>query len=49
VDKSDWPEGGQQLAQIRRLIGINLVIGLALVVIATGGAYFSAFLQALTE
>jgi uncharacterized membrane protein len=49
VDKSDWPEGGKQLAQIRRLVGINLILGLVLVVIATGGAYFSAFLQALSE
>jgi uncharacterized membrane protein len=49
VEKSDWPEGGRQLGRIRRLVGLNLGIGLALVTIATGGAYFGAFLQALTE
>ncbi|APE31824.1 hypothetical protein BOX17_13200 [Halomonas aestuarii] len=35
----DWPEGGRQLAQIRRLIGINLIIGMITVVVASGGRY----------
>ena len=35
----DWPAGGQQLAQIRRTIGINLLLGLIVVAIASGGRY----------
>jgi len=40
VAESNWEEAGKKLAQIRTLIGINLFIGLAVVVIATGGRYF---------
>ena len=36
----DFPAAGGQLALIRRLIGVNLVLGLLIVVIATGGAYW---------
>ena len=39
VTDQDWPEGGKRLAQIRRLIGINLLLGLGVVVIASGGRY----------
>lgn len=35
----DWPAGGQQLAQIRRAIGINLLLGLLVIAIASGGRY----------
>jgi uncharacterized membrane protein len=35
----DFPEGGKQLAQIRKLIALNLSIGLIVVVIASGGRY----------
>lgn len=34
VAASDWPSGGAILGQIRRLVGINLILGLALVSIA---------------
>ncbi|MDI5921121.1 CopD family protein [Halomonas sp. LR5S13] len=39
VAGEDWPAGGQQLGQIRRLIGINLILGLATVAIASGGRF----------
>jgi uncharacterized membrane protein len=39
VAAQDWPSGGQQLAQIRVLVGVNTVIGLLTVAIASGGRY----------
>ncbi|QTF91543.1 CopD family protein [Halomonas sp. BM-2019] len=39
VEASDWPEGGRQLAQIRRLVGVNLLLGLLTTAIASGGRY----------
>lgn len=35
-----WPDGGKALAQIRILIGINTLIGVAVVVIASAGRFF---------
>ncbi len=37
VAAEDWPAGGRALAQIRRLVGLNLLLGLAVVAIAAGG------------
>ncbi|MGD8956804.1 MAG: CopD family protein [Chromatiaceae bacterium] len=42
VAAQDWPSGGKQLAQIRLLVGINTVIGLLTVAIASGGRYLFA-------
>ena len=39
VEASDWPAAGMALAQIRKLVGTNLLVGLALVAIATGGRW----------
>jgi uncharacterized membrane protein len=39
VVAGDWPTGGQQLAQIRRIVGINLILGLLVVLIASSGRY----------
>lgn len=39
VAAEDWPAGGKSLAQIRVLVGINLMIGLVVVAIASGGRY----------
>jgi uncharacterized membrane protein len=41
VANADWPAGGKSLAQIRVLIGINLLIGLLVVAVASGGRYLS--------
>ena len=35
----DYAEGGKQLAQIRKLIALNLLIGLAVVLVASAGRY----------
>lgn len=35
----DFPEGARQLAQIRKLIALNLSIGLVVVLVASGGRY----------
>jgi uncharacterized membrane protein len=37
VDAGDFPAAGQQLARIRRLVGINLTLGLVTVAVAVGG------------
>ncbi|PMR77642.1 CopD family protein [Billgrantia endophytica] len=39
VEGHAWHEGGNQLAQIRRFIGINLMIGLLTVAVASGGRF----------
>lgn len=36
----DWPAGGKALAQIRTLVGINTILGLITIVIASGGRFF---------
>jgi uncharacterized membrane protein len=35
----DWPAGAQQLNRIRRMVGLNLVLGLITVMTAAGGRY----------
>ncbi len=40
IDARDFPAAGMQLAVIRRLIGINLTLGLITIIFATGGAYW---------
>jgi uncharacterized membrane protein len=42
VRAEDWPSGGRQLAQMRMLIGVNLLLGLLTIVVATGGRYLPA-------
>jgi uncharacterized membrane protein len=39
VAAGDWPAGARSLAQIRILVGVNLLLGLIVVAIATGGRY----------
>ncbi len=39
VTAQDWPAGGKALAQIRRLVGINTLIGVATIAIGAGGQY----------
>lgn len=40
VSEKDWIAGGFMLDKIRQLIAINLMLGLVIVVIASGGRYF---------
>jgi uncharacterized membrane protein len=42
VAAEDWAAGRRHLARMRVLIGINLLLGLATVVIAAGGRYLPA-------
>jgi uncharacterized membrane protein len=39
VAEEDWPAGGKALSQIRLLVGINTLIGLSTVAIASGGRW----------
>jgi uncharacterized membrane protein len=41
VGAADWPSAENSIKQIRRLVGLNLLLGLATVVLAAAGAYFS--------
>ena len=37
VIKQDWPEGGRNLNIIRKMVGINTMIGLIVIVVASAG------------
>lgn len=37
VKHDEWPEGGKQIGKIRILIGVNLVLGIVTIFIATAG------------
>lgn len=40
VQAEDWPTAAKHLDQIRLLIAVNLILGLAVIVIGSGGRYF---------
>ncbi|GMQ83375.1 MAG: DUF2269 family protein [Gammaproteobacteria bacterium] len=40
VVTEQWPEAGRQLNRIRRIVGINLSLGLIVIAIAAAGRYF---------
>ena len=42
VDASDWPAGGAALAQIRKLVGLNTVLGFITIALATLGRLLTA-------
>ena len=37
VIKQDWPEGGRNLNIIRKMVGINIMVGLTVIIIASAG------------
>lgn len=39
VTEQNWPAGGKSLAQIRIMVGINMALGLLVILIASGGRY----------
>ena len=41
VADQDWPTGGKALGQIRLMVGINIILGLVVVAIATAGRFFN--------
>jgi uncharacterized membrane protein len=45
VAAADFAAAGRALAQIRRFVGINLVLGIITVTVATGGAYLGGYLR----
>jgi uncharacterized membrane protein len=45
VAAADFAAAGRALAQIRRFIGVNLVLGIITVTVATGGAYLGGYLR----
>jgi len=40
VASEDWPEAGRRLGQIRKIIAINLVLGLIVMAIGSGGRFW---------
>lgn len=41
VAAGDWPAAGRALGQVRRLIGINLILGLTVITVTTAGRYLA--------
>ena len=41
VAASQWEQGAAALATIRKAVGINIILGVLLVVVAVGGQFFS--------
>ena len=41
VAAADWPGAERSIQRIRRLVGVNLLLGLATAVLAAAGAYFT--------
>lgn len=41
VVTEQWPEAGRQLNHIRRIVGVNLLLGLAVIAVASGGRLFA--------
>ena len=39
VAEQNWPAGGKQINRIRQLVGINTIIGLITITVATSGRY----------
>jgi len=39
VAAQDWPQGAQHLARIRRLVGVNTLLGVFTIVVGAGGHY----------
>ncbi len=40
LQAGDLPEAGRRLGQIRQMVGINLILGILVIVIASAGRYF---------
>ena len=39
VITEQWPEAGKRLNQIRQIVGINLLLGIVVIVVAAGGRF----------
>lgn len=40
VTEQKWPDGGKALAQIRLLVAVNTVLGILVIIVASGGRFF---------
>lgn len=40
VIKQDWPEGGRNLNIIRKMVGVNTIIGLVVIIVVSAGRTF---------
>ena len=40
VAANEWPVAAEALAKIRFLVGVNIILGLSVVIIASGGRYY---------
>lgn len=40
VAAEDWPSGGKALTQIRHLVGVNIILGVIVTIVATAGRYW---------
>ena len=40
VMSADWPAGANALAQIRMLVGVNIILGIVVISVAAAGRYF---------
>ena len=41
ITNKDWPESGKSLAIIRSLIAMNTILGVVVVIVASGGRYWN--------
>jgi uncharacterized membrane protein len=41
IAAGDYPKAGEELGRIRRYVGINLLLGLLTIAVASGGGYYS--------
>ncbi len=41
IQMRDWQEGGRQLGRIRRLVAINMLLGLVVIAVAAAGQWFA--------
>lgn len=41
VAEQKWPDGGAALAQIRGLVGVNTLLGIVVIIVASGGRFFA--------
>jgi uncharacterized membrane protein len=41
VAAEDWPEGGKQLGTIRKLVGVNTLLGIVTTAVGAGGRYLA--------
>jgi len=40
VAEQRWPDGGKALAQIRVLVAVNTILGILVIIVASGGRFF---------